>query len=527
MAAVRIPIKTRLKAWHLSRVPFPSVPFVQYFNEDPLRNGSVFVPELRQDQINQLRTEILCNGWPDAVKRWSWVWAHKHVGGSLGMGKSALLGYITDQINRDFGSSFFHRAAPWLAVYVKVPEKVRSTAQVLAVALASIYNNEHGVSVERRLVGRLRHKVVALNGHLYPATLSTESETQFADDGWLVGQGVDLTALNKLVAELLKRDGVRAAIADAFSRCALQEALAVYKDDADSPSFRPAQASVAFSILLNDMAKIARAADLLHITMILDDFYFLVKNTKPADRQSLAEEWRDIAVMGDYKAARGNVFNWVTVMHINTAGTFNQAWENASMHNLAPLSVQIGNVITRPGVDLRALPGQLGPRLLEAYIRYSRVGRAPTPVYPFTEEALTYITEVARKKGQEQVGKCDPRNLVEVAQNVFVRALFDATNHPTIDLAFTKHVLEGIPLPDPTATTSIDAMEAADEAAVAPSERRAPLNLACACDCHLEDGTSANDLVPVMAGAADDNSPDAIVGYVCLACNAPATPAAK
>jgi hypothetical protein len=113
MNGVRIPIKTRLKHWRLSRVPFPSVPFVSYFNEDPLLNGSVFAPELRQQQLEQLRTEVLGNGWPDAVSRWSWVWAHKRIGGSLGIGKSALLGYVTDQINSNFGSSFFHRAAPW------------------------------------------------------------------------------------------------------------------------------------------------------------------------------------------------------------------------------------------------------------------------------------------------------------------------------------------------------------------------------------------------------------------------------
>lgn len=526
MARPRIPIKTRLRAWKLSRVPFPSVPFVQYFNEDPLVNGSVFIPELRQEQINQLRTEVLGNGWPDAVKRWSWVWAHKHVGGSLGMGKSALLGYITDQINRDFGSSFFHRPAPWLVVYVKVPEKVRTTAQVMAAALASIYDVQHGVSVERRLVGRLRHKVVALNGQNHPASLSIEPETQFTDDAWLEGRGVDLTALNKQVADMLKREGVRAAIADAFSRCMLKDALAGYKDDPNSQSFKPAHANVAFSILLNDVAKIARAADLLHVTMILDDFYFLVKNTKLAERQALAEEWREVVLQGDYKATRGNVFNWVTVMHVNTAGTFNQAWENASLHNLAPLSVQIGNMITRPGVDLRALPNHLGPRLLEGYIKYSRVGRAPTSAFPFSEQALAHITEFAREKGQEQEGKCDPRNLVEVAQNVFVRALLDTNDLPTIDLAFTQHVLEGIPLPKPSDAASQDAIEATDEATVVPSERRVPLEIACACDCHLEDGTPSDDLIAVLAGAVDDSTPETVLGYICLACNAPTQPRA-
>ena len=286
------------------------------------------------------------------------------------MGKTALLGYVTDQINRDFGSSFFHQAAPWLAVYVRVAEKTKSTAQVMATALASIYATEHGVSVERRLLGRLRHKAVALNTpHQYPPGLSAEPETKFAEDAWLESHGVPLDRLQKDVAEVLKQGGVRSAVASAFSRCALKEFLAQYKTDADDAFFIPAQTNAASGILLNDMAKIALAAGLTHVTLILDDFYFLVKNTSQADRPSLAAKWRDVAVDGDYKATKANVFNWVAVMHANTAGGFNHAWETASMHDIAPLAQTIGNMVVQPGVHLRALPKDLGHHLLESYLK--------------------------------------------------------------------------------------------------------------------------------------------------------------
>jgi hypothetical protein len=258
--------------------------------------------------------------------------------------------------------------------------------------------------------------------------------------------------------------------------------------------------------------------------LFLDDFYFLAKNTKPADRAALALEWREIVVDGDYKATRGNVFNWVAVMHTRTAGSFNQAWQDASLHNVAPLFVNVADTTSRPGVHLQALPKEAGKRMLELYLKFSRTGRAPSAVFPFTEEALTYILDSARQKGQELEGKCDPRSVLEVAQAVFVRALFDASEHAEVDLALAQHVLEGIPLPEPVKRASADAIEAADEAAVAPSERRMPLTAACACDCHVEEGTPANDLVAVVAGGQDERGPDSIIGYRCLGCNAPVRP---
>jgi hypothetical protein len=94
--------------------------------------------------------------------------------------------------------------------------------------------------------------------------------------------------------------------------------------------------------------------------------------------------------------------------------------------------VRAGEITERPGVHLQALPKESGRRLLESYISFSRTGRAPSSILPFTEGAITYILEYAQRKGQEQEGKYDPRSLLETAQAVFVRALFDTNEHAAI-----------------------------------------------------------------------------------------------
>src|SRR5262245_2800438 len=68
---------------------------------------------------------------------------------------TALLAYIADEINRDYGASFFRRPANWLAVYVPLQPKTKSIGEVAVRALASICNGAHGISAERLLLARL------------------------------------------------------------------------------------------------------------------------------------------------------------------------------------------------------------------------------------------------------------------------------------------------------------------------------------------------------------------------------------
>jgi hypothetical protein len=63
------------------------------------------------------------------------------MGRNIGMGKTALLTYIADQINRDYGSKFFGRPANWLAIYVPTQPKTKSIAEMAALALVSICND--------------------------------------------------------------------------------------------------------------------------------------------------------------------------------------------------------------------------------------------------------------------------------------------------------------------------------------------------------------------------------------------------
>jgi len=479
------PIKVRLKDWYLRQIPFPAVPFVDPLNEDPLCNGTVFAAELRTSEIEHIRRDILRGGFDDLPTRWSWVWALRMRGRSLGMGKTALLTYLTDQINQDYGKKFFGHAAHWLAVYVPVKPKMKSSAHVAAAALVSMCSEARGVSVERLLLARIRHRVITL-GLLGPdaALLHTASPAQFVKDRWLSDHGVDLEGLATAVERHLTEQQVSSALAHDLARGNLKSYLARINGD---PFLIPPKAgftAAALSLLLNEMALVVRTAGIKRMSLLVDDFFHLVSKTPDQDKISLATDLRAATVDGPYVAVTSNLYNWVVVMHKSFASTFNPAWEYCRMNQVAPL-----NPDNPSSVVLRAIPLDRGATLLEQYLEYRRPSGAPTSIHPFSDEGLATLTRIAAEPTGE--GKYDPGTLLNHALLVISAALKHEPNPAPIGTSFVEHALRGTPLPELPET---------DEDEIPDTERSFGQTLICPCSCHSGDAEAAYDVMARIAG---------------------------
>jgi hypothetical protein len=508
MASTKSAIKSRLNEWHLKRVPFPAVPFVEYFNEDPLRNGAVFAPELRAEPIEQIRNEILRGGFANMVRPWSWIWAKKNMGGNLGMGKTALLTYLTDQINKDYGHSFFKGAAHWLAVYIPVYPKMKSVEEIASVALASMCSSARGMSAERLLLARIRRKAVitAAKGRYSQALLSAP-DIKFTKDAWLEDNGVDLPALSTDVERILRDSGARQQFSHAFASGGLERVLVQLNGDSLLIPARSGLTNRAIDLLLDDVACAVRAAELQHMSLFLDNFYYLVRATRPIDRPQLAKAIRDLVVDGKHVAINKNLYNWVAVMHTKTAPVFSDAWGQFDMDKVAPL-----DQFAASSVQLRALPLSDGRAMLETYLAYQRPNRAPSKIYPFTSEALDMIVSLAGTQGHAAAGTCEPRSLLLSAWEVTAQALQDGPPTP-LGPDYVYQVLTGKPLPAAISTAD-------DEAEVTPGESPMNGSIVCTCPCHADENTPAHDVIALTAGT-DEQPQQRITGYRCGLCNMP------
>jgi hypothetical protein len=256
---------------------------------------------------------------------------------------------------------------------------------------------------------------------------------------------------------------------------------------------------------LNDIACIAEAATIAKVTVFLDDFYFVVRALGQKEREQVARKIRSAAIDGAYVSARKDLFNWIAVMHTQTAFTFQGAWQLAGMDTHAPL--KWGDDTS---VVLRGFTVEQGGVLLREYLRskFNRLAHAPSDVYPFTEAALDAIAQATRQSDPSQSDQSiAPRGLMDTAHAIFARALSEQA-HALIGPEFIEHVLNGTPL---SLQSDDDEMEEADTEEPRPS-------ITCPCGCHDED---AGDVFDVMAVISGSGSGRHAVRHYCQNCNAP------
>lgn len=504
------PTKLRLHDWNFKRMPFPVVPFVDPFSSDPICNGSVFAAELRSKEISQIRDHILQSGFPDMVKPWTWIWARKALGTNVGMGKTALLTYITDQINYDYGRRFFGYAAHWLVVYVRVPARVKSVDEIAALALASMCSTARGLSVEQLLLARLRHKMIALglvgNGHSVPQSAQQKS---FANDQWVAAHGVDMAKLKSAIDAHLCSLGVTPALALALAEGSLTHYLATVNGAASIHSPTAKFTSKAVSLFLNDIAIVVKAAGIAHLTVFVDDFYYLVRRTPQPKRPELAAELRDISVDGNYPSiAPQRLYNWVAVMHTVTAPKFADAWEQKDMQEVAPLDK---NKDPNP-VVLEAFSKVEARSLLLTYLRYQRpkTFTDQEAIYPFTDNALDRIDDIVTQQNMGANTQCEPRRILKAAFTVTLAALHHNPDPAPINQAFVDYALQGVPL-----------LELANDEDIETGDESLPLAVPCPCSCHDNEDTNIFDVVTVIALTGTPAHLAEVPAYRCIACNLP------
>jgi hypothetical protein len=505
---VRIPkhIRERLNQWNLKRVPFPSVPIIDPYNVDPLQNGSIFAVNLREQEIEHMRQKIFGKGYDDAVRLWSWCYARRKVGRNVGMGKTALLLYISRSINRDFGRSFFGSQTPWLCTYVLVSPKTHSLEDLLAQILLQMTSTVHGPSVLELLRATIRRKVIVLNriqGN--NDTLERATLQKFTQDTWLEQQGIDLEQLAHGVTDYLTENKIKPAIAGAFAQNTFREYLETLNGSQNTFKSNTNLTKNAHDIFLNEIARIVKLGGLTRLTILMDDMYYLITQTPQGSRADLATHIRNIIVDGQFYSLHNNTYNWVAVIHTVTAGKFNAAWELRDLHRIAKLDYQND----QNGLALRPIPFTAARQILETYITSQRLRAIKNDsCFPFTTESLDAIASISQEAIADP-GYCEPRHLLQSAYEVAIAALQHEELLLPISVDFVRHVLEGVPLP----ITDLN-KEDEDTGPILSATDGAK---ACPCSCHESESSPVFDLLAIYTNS-EQKVP---IRYLCGSCNVP------
>lgn len=501
-------LKQRLEAWHLKRNPFPTVAIIQPYSDDPIQNGSVFAAELRKDEIANYRHIALAEGYAHDIRPWSWIWARKTMGKNIGTGKTAMLTYIHDQINRDYGHHFFGRAAHWLAIYVAVSPKTRSLDELMALILTSICEGTHGYRVDQLLLQRLRQWAVKMKKVAAAEAAFTASEVRFTNTAWMESVGIDQALLAREITAHLIQHSITPTVAQAFAHGKLLDHLVSLNG---SPNLFPPSThlkNAATQIVMYDIARIAQLAGIANMTIMLDNLYFFLMNIAPSQREQLARELRTLIVDGPFFATRQKLFNWTAIIHTQTSHSFANAWNAANLDKVVTVNFHLDPQL----IALQPLSYVYGRTMLETYLKYQRPHKAPSPIHPFTPEALDAIVRIASQKANEPDNEtCTPRTILQCAHDVMHAALFSEPAPKIIDVAFVEHVLNQTPLPEEMTR------EESDED-VPSAEEQHPMPMACACPCHQDVEEDVRDLFALLGPTTTGDATRRISGYTCHGC---------
>lgn len=382
------PSVSRYAPLGLKEMPFPNEPVVNPYGHDERRNGTIYATNPVQNEIDKFERMLIRPDDFTNRARLAYLWSRGDQLQGRGMGKTALLRYFRQRINKDWGYSEFNGQFSALVVYVSFPNQVdrRYIEQMALSALVDICKS--GVLLAARAalrLGALSDEQVEAVLHVGAGTPNTDN---LLNDAVLEGQGIDPDELDGLIAQLLMGEGVQENSAVALSQGNFENYLKSFRrDNSLEPLFVPRDTKIldySRTLLFNDMVNYLRAANFSGGYLFIDDIENLVDQMARRDRIEFAKEFALCTVRPGYANTAHGFFSCVLTTHQQSAVGLAAAWSDAGLSSMAPLDPNGANSVELP------IPGKDQARqILIAHLDHYRVNEAETgTIKPFTQDGI-------------------------------------------------------------------------------------------------------------------------------------------
>jgi hypothetical protein len=428
-------------------LPFPTEPVVDPYNTDPRRNGSIYAESPAKAEIEKFeRLLIRPDDFSNRV-RLAYLWSQGDKEGGRGMGKTALLRYFRQRINKDWGATEFSEQFSAAVIYVSFPSQVdrRFMEQLAYSALVDICKN--GVLEASRAALRLERLTDEQANAVLTNSDGTQDASNLLNDDILQDKGIQPNALDTEISRLLQREGVQRNVAVALARGEFEDYLRSMRRDGNlEPFYVPRDTKVldySCSWLFNDMVHYLRAAGFAGGYLFIDDIENLVDQMARRHGIEFAKEFGLCTVRPGYANTAHNFFSNVLTTHQNVASKLSNAWGEAGLSSIARLDPNSPNSVELP------LPGRDQAReIVVAHLDYYRVDQGDRgTVKPFTEEGINVLL------GDQQMLR--PRLLLRTAADVVSKAMEEGVT--IIEAATVKSAIDGSPtLATPDFSEGID-----------------------------------------------------------------------
>jgi hypothetical protein len=372
----------------LKDLPFPTEPVADPYSYDERRNGTIYAESPVRAKIEQFEQLLIRpNDFSNRV-RLAYLWAKGDQQSGRGMGKTALLRYFRQRINKDWGNSEFSGQFSAVVVYIAFTEQIdrRHMEQLALSALYDICKN--GVLDASRAVLRLE----ALTEEQADVVLNNSDGRDEAellnDDALLQAKGIETASLDEKIARQLIREGVDEKAAIALAQGQFEQYLRSFRRDGNlKPFYVPRDTKIldySRKILFDDMVKYLRAAGFAGGYLFIDDIENLVDQMARKQQIEFAKEFAICTVRPGYANTAYNFFSCVLTTHQQASVRLAQAWADAGLAAIARLDPASPNSVELP------LPSKDQAReILVAHLDYYRANPADKgTIKPFTEDGI-------------------------------------------------------------------------------------------------------------------------------------------
>ena len=371
-----------------SQNPFPIDPTVKPFSEDRRENGSIFLEELRSEELEEFKLRII-----NSRTKIGFLMDYAAYKGR-GIGKTAFMNYVKNEINHDLGDKMSNGTEVLYAVYVSPsPEKRERTMSLIA---RNIYTSMLNSELLQIVFSRLR-----AFSEVIPDTvlLKIDSPSYYIDticnDEWLSQEGVDINKLNSIISQELYDIGIPISF----------EERTLFGSDSYK-KFHQYFSSFALSdyawkrdgcaMVFDTFVRLLKKADITHCIILLDEVEKIVTYQNFAEKRAFCDSLRNYFIDGQSINAVSSYYKLFMTIHPNSQELLMPHWQAAGLERFSDLG---GNTAKDNTVFFRPIQNteEMARKLTLIYMDNAQTDRDVNSILPFTEKALDAIMLKAQK----------------------------------------------------------------------------------------------------------------------------------
>lgn len=362
----------------LSQNPFPNEPAVKPYSPDSRVNGSIFLEEIREEEIKSFKDHIVNS--PNKIGLLMDYAAYK----GRGIGKTAFLNHMKKSINDDLGESISNGESVLYAIYVSPSADNRN--RTLSDVAHSIFTAMHKEGLFLTVFCRLRALSGLLDGVIDDSIDETNYAETIANDQWLKERRIDVSKVNAFVSNVLIEAGLEENTSNVFG--GNYQSFMSLLDEKRGEFFWKKDGLV---FLFDKIERLLKAAMFTNCIILLDEAEKMIQYQSSNERRAFCDNLRFYFIDGICSNAIDGLFKIVLTIHPNSQELLMPHWAAAGLDRFCSLGGDYSSentIFFKPVSDNSLMVRNLA----EIYIRESRIEKTGVSKL-FTEDAIDYAME--------------------------------------------------------------------------------------------------------------------------------------